>query len=229
MLFRSNPTLDASNGYIQKLSANSLRTYPRKLKVGITTITNTTTIGILTTGRKVSESSKTYNYGYIVGTGCSVYSVGITTGGTNYTTQSNVSTYPITGQGSGLTVNITPTSSSNKIFVMVNGIGGSVTYTHLVALRLVRNGTGICVGNATSGYYSSSVGGLRGSLDANSSWPFSISHLDSPATTSAVSYGLQGFIEINSGWCINRNGTDTGSAIYSYRGATTITAMEIVG
>jgi hypothetical protein len=112
-----NPTLDGSNGYVKKLQNNPLRTYPRKLKVGITTITNAVTIGILTTGRKVSESSKTYNYGYVVGTGCSAYSIGITTGGVNYTTQSNVSTYPITGQGSGLTVNITAS----------NGIINSVT------------------------------------------------------------------------------------------------------
>lgn len=111
-----NPTLDSSNGYVNSLQNNALRTYPRRLKVGITTITNTATIGILTTGRKVSESSKTYNYGYIVGTGCSVYSVGVTTGGVNYTTQSNVSTYAITGQGSGLTVNIT---ASNGI---INGV-----------------------------------------------------------------------------------------------------------
>jgi hypothetical protein len=111
-----NPSLNESNGYIQKLPANPLRSYPKKLKVGITTITNAPGIGILTTGRKVSESSKTYNYGYIVGTGCSVYSVGITTGGVGYGTQSNVSTYAITGQGSGLTVNI---AASNGI---INGV-----------------------------------------------------------------------------------------------------------
>ena len=134
-----NPTLDASNGFIQKLSSNPLRTYPRKLKVGITTITNTATIGILTTGRKVSESSKTYNYGYIVGTGCSVYSVGITTGGTNYTTQSNVSTYPITGQGSGLTVNIT---AINGIIYSVSPVIRGNGYTQGDVVGIVTSTSG---------------------------------------------------------------------------------------
>lgn len=115
--FFYNPSLDESNGFVEKLPANPMRSFPRRLKVGISTVTNTPVIGILTTGRKVSESVKTYNYGYIVGTGCSVSSVGITTGGSGYTTQSNVSTYPITGQGSGLTVNITAS----------NGIINSVT------------------------------------------------------------------------------------------------------
>lgn len=112
-----NPSLDESNGFVEKLPANPLRSFPRRLRVGISTVTNTPVIGILTTGRKVSDSTKTYNYGYIVGTGCSVSTVGITTGGTGYTTQSNVSTFPITGQGSGLTVNITAS----------NGIINSVT------------------------------------------------------------------------------------------------------
>jgi len=106
-----NPTLDQSNSYVTNLNNNPVTTFARNYTIGITTTTNTTTIGILTTGRKISESVKTYNYGYIVGTGSSVSSVGITTGGSGYTTQSNVSTYPITGNGSGLTVNITANAS----------------------------------------------------------------------------------------------------------------------
>jgi hypothetical protein len=102
-----NPTLHKSNGYVKKLNDNPVTTFAKNYTLGITTTTDTTTIGILTTGRKIGEGTKTYNYGYIVGTGSSVASVGITTGGSGYTTQSNVSTYAITGSGSGLTLNIT--------------------------------------------------------------------------------------------------------------------------
>jgi hypothetical protein len=102
-----NPTLDRSNGYVQNLDNNPITTFARNYTLGITTTTNSTLIGILTTGRKVGEGTKTYNYGYVVGTGSSVASVGITTSGSGYTTQSNVSTYAITGSGSGLTLNIT--------------------------------------------------------------------------------------------------------------------------
>jgi hypothetical protein len=108
-----NPTLDKSNGYVVNLNDNPVTTFARNYTLGITTTTNSSMIGILTTGRKISEGTKTYNYGYIVGTGSSVASVGITTGGAGYTVQSNVSTYAITGSGSGLTLNITGISSGS--------------------------------------------------------------------------------------------------------------------
>jgi hypothetical protein len=107
-----NPTLNESNGYVKNLQNNPITVIPRILNVGITTITDAPTVGILTTGRKVSESVKSYNYGYIVGTGCSASSVGITTGGSNYVADSNVSTYNISGRGSGLRLNIGTTNGS---------------------------------------------------------------------------------------------------------------------
>jgi hypothetical protein len=104
--FFYNPTLDESNGYVQKLNNNPLITLPKTATIGITT--STTLSNILTPGRKVGENSAfTYRYGTIVGTGSSVSSVGLTTGGKNYITDSNVGTFNITGKGSGLTLNIT--------------------------------------------------------------------------------------------------------------------------
>ncbi len=104
--FFQNPPLDESNNYVKKLSSNPLLTLPRQLNVGITTITNQTNIGILTTGRKVSDSLKPYVYGYVSKTGGPVSSVGITTGGTNYTTTNTVNTYTISGNGKNLVLNI---------------------------------------------------------------------------------------------------------------------------
>jgi hypothetical protein len=118
--FFYNPTLNQSNGYISNLQNNPLTVFPRKLKIGITTVTNTNMIGILTTGRKISESTKTYNYGYIVGTGCSVSSVGVTTSGSNYVSDSDVSTYNIIGNGSGLTLNISTLSGIITAASVVN-------------------------------------------------------------------------------------------------------------
>ena len=104
----SNPTLNQSNSYIPTLTSNPITILPRKYTLGITTIYDSSLIGILTTGRKVSSQSVSYSgsYGYIVGTGSSVSSVGITTGGSNYTT-GTVQTYNISGNGSGLRLNIT--------------------------------------------------------------------------------------------------------------------------
>jgi hypothetical protein len=104
--FFYNPSLDVSNGYIKRLEDNPLQTLPKKLIIGITTTTNPSVINNLTKGRKVVDGSKNYIYGYIVDTGSSVSDVGLTTGGGNYVTDSYVSTYNITGSGSGLVLNI---------------------------------------------------------------------------------------------------------------------------
>ena len=122
-----NSTLNESNGYVKNLQSSPLTAFPRRLSVGITTTTNANTIGILTTGRKVSESVKTYNYGYIVGTGCSVSSVGVTTSGSNYVTDTNVSTFNVIGNGSGLTLNITASAGRITNATVVNpGTGYAV-------------------------------------------------------------------------------------------------------
>jgi len=137
-VFFQNPDLGRGNNYIKRLFANPLTTYPRKLKVGITTTYNSNLISQLTTGRKVSENLKTYNYGYVVGTGSSVSSLSLTTGGKGYVTDTLVSTYNITGQGSGLTLNIsassgvitgTPTIVSSGNGYAVGDIVGILTST----------------------------------------------------------------------------------------------------
>ena len=110
--FFYNPTLDESNGYVQRLANNPLTTLPRTGSLGITTTTNASLIANLSKGRKIADITKNYVYGYIVGTGSSVATVGLTTGGSNYVTDSNVSTYNITGNGSGLVLNITATAGT---------------------------------------------------------------------------------------------------------------------
>ena len=110
--FFYNPTLDVSNGYVERLGNNPLTTLPRTGSLGITTTTNSSLISILSKGRKIADVTKNYVYGYIVGTGSSVATVGLTTGGSNYVTDSSVNTYNITGGGSGLILNITATNGT---------------------------------------------------------------------------------------------------------------------
>lgn len=122
-----NPTLNQSNGYIPTLKSNPITILPRQVKLKITPTTNSNVINDLAKGKKVSVQSATYNYGYIVGTGGSVFSAGVTTGGFNYTTTNNVGTYTITGNGSGLTLNITATSGSiTGVSVASKGSGYAV-------------------------------------------------------------------------------------------------------
>jgi hypothetical protein len=117
-----NPSLNESNGYVPTLTNNPVKVLPRKLIVGITTVTNSGLLGILTTGRKISGSgaADSYKYGYITGTGSSVSSISLTSGGSNYSNTSAVQTYSISGNGSGLTLNITATNGSVGVATVVN-------------------------------------------------------------------------------------------------------------
>jgi hypothetical protein len=141
--FFYNPTLDASNGYVQKLANNPLTTLPRTGSLGITTTTNSSLISILSKGRKIADVTKNYVYGYIVETGSSVATVGLTTGGSNYVTDSSVNTYNITGGGSGLVLNIT-------------AIGGAIT-----GITPVNSGNGYKEGDVV-GIVTSSVSSNTG-------------------------------------------------------------------
>ena len=108
--FFYNPTLNESNGYVGILGNNPITTLTRTATLGITTTINSTVISDLGKGRKIVDATKSYVYGTVIGSGSSVSSVGLTTGGSNYVTDSNVDTYNITGNGSGLILNITASS-----------------------------------------------------------------------------------------------------------------------
>ena len=143
--FFYNPTLDESNGYVQRLGNNPLTTLPKTLTVGITTTTSASLIADLSKGRKVVDGTKNNVYGYIVGTGSSVSSVGLTTGGSNYpNTATNVSTYNITGSGSGLVLNITATNG------IITGISS-----------IINRGNGYAIGDVV-GIVTSSVSSNTG-------------------------------------------------------------------
>jgi len=142
--FFYNPTLDQSNGYVQKLGNNPLITLPKTAILGINTITNSSLINTLGIGRKIVDGSKGYVYGYVTGTGSSVAAVELTTGGSNYVSDASVDTYNITGHGSGLVLNIT---ASN----------GTITGTPII----VNNGNGYVLGDVV-GIVTSSVSSNTG-------------------------------------------------------------------
>jgi hypothetical protein len=123
----------------------------------------------------------------------------------------------------GMTVNITPTNASNRVFVEVSMAGSSTQFASHI--RLVRNGTTICVGDANGSRERSSCAGLFG--DGSTIRQVSISFLDSPATTSAVTYKLQYFAGGSTAY-INRSVTWSDNNDFTTT-ASTITVMEISG
>mgnify|MGYP003125563346 CR=1 FL=1 len=103
----------------------------------------------------------------------------------------------------GHSVSITPTSSSSKVLLMVNGGGHYLTTAaQFAVVTIYRDSTNI--GHATHGLESS----YTTSGSAFSMNPHSISIVDSPSTTSAITY--QTYIKTASGTYQFHN-TDRGS------------------
>jgi hypothetical protein len=126
----------------------------------------------------------------------------------------------------GMSVTITPTSASNKIFVLANMQGSNAVQVDTAALQLVRNSTLIAQGDA-AGSRVVCTSSLNGGSDGNVMAANIVAYLDSPATTSATTYKLQGRSNQSANtFTVNRPYTDTNSAV-SDRTVSTITVFEV--
>jgi hypothetical protein len=131
----------------------------------------------------------------------------------------------------GLSASITPSSSSNKILVTITGFCGSSGSANGFAYGVVlRNSTQIGIGDARGSAQQCSVdlslGNLPNAAIQEFAKPFSITLLDSPATTSSTTYKLQvkatvASVGIGGSWStVDANRSNT---------PTIITLMEIKG
>ena len=128
----------------------------------------------------------------------------------------------------GLSVTITPSSTSSKILITCSINGQGKVSSGFCALKLVRGSTDIAIADAfSSAARATSSVGYTG--DAGGSLHSTINYLDSPATTSAITYKVQGS-SLHSGveFYINRTQEDNG-AYTRCRTVSTITAMEVAG
>ena len=126
----------------------------------------------------------------------------------------------------GLSVSITPTSASSKILVFVN-VNGSQQYgANRVALRLLRDSTTIDAGTAV-GSRQAAFGGFGTPDSTIPSATVSGNHLDSPATTSSITYKMQVACIAGGGTAyVNRTQAD-GDESGQIRMPSNITVMEI--
>ena len=130
-----------------------------------------------------------------------------------------------TGSGSVWEVNITPTSSSSKILVTWNlNVGpGSGHFT----MKLVRDSTDICIGDANGSWTRGSHHTYASSNDQYDIHNFAGQYLDSPNTTSATAYKLQ-MIQTSSGYTAYVNKVyNTNGASWNGVAASTITVQEV--
>ena len=123
----------------------------------------------------------------------------------------------------GLSVSITPTSATSKILVISNLNWGS-SANDINTTRLLRDSTVISAG-ATASNRSLGFAGMR-TASADNIETVSVTFLDSPATTSSVTYKIQ--VRIGSGDTIyvNRTATDTDVSAFP-RVVSSITVMEV--
>lgn len=130
---------------------------------------------------------------------------------------------------SGVSASITPSSASNKILVLCVTMYSATSGYNAVNFAIARNGTRTPVGDAAS----TRVSAFWGSDDvygagANADQAI-IMYVDSPSTTSSVTYQLQGNNARDSETIyINREASD-GDNVQTTRGVSTITLMEIAG
>jgi len=123
-----------------------------------------------------------------------------------YSTQTDIPSTSYTD--SGLSVSITPTSTSSKILVITN-VQAYVNGTGLIGLNVVRGSTQIVEASKALGFQDNSAGIVA------------LTKLDEPSTTSATTYKVQmKHTSLSGGSTARINQTDGGARI---------TLMEIAG
>ena len=126
-----------------------------------------------------------------------------------------------TGDVTGLSVSITPSSTSNKVLVFATvmhaGASGQETF-----LKIVRDSTDIYVGDAAGSRLRMSTSGRTGTAaqQAQAAMMF----LDSPSTTSSTTYKIQAGAEGTQTVYINRSENDGDNSTIA-RTASQITVM----
>ena len=126
----------------------------------------------------------------------------------------------------GASASITPSATSSKIFFQAMITTGAQTYAQYIKIQRggsdIAGALGAVTGSrkATTGY---SVGGTSDNAEMQSTY---ISYLDSPSSTSSLTYTLQGSGRHTGGWTVNYPYTDTDAA-YTGHSVSTITLMEV--
>jgi len=137
-------------------------------------------------------------------------------------------TTSVTLTNTAITANITPSSSSSKILVQASVTSSTdSSENNIPAFGLRRDTTDIGLSTTASGSRKNAMTGPGGEKD-NFLGNCSMTHLDSPSTTSQTSYYVT--FAARSGYTtqINQTGNDTNAA-YTWTGSSTITLMEIAG
>jgi hypothetical protein len=119
---------------------------------------------------------------------------------------------------SGMSVNITPTSATNKMFICYNINFGNDTSDRNALLRIVKDGSVITAGNGATGNGSAYFKINTTSFIINNS----NSYLDTAGGTSQITYKMQWSSEASGVRYMNRRGSGN-----QYGTISTFTVMEV--
>jgi hypothetical protein len=144
---------------------------------------------------------------------------------TSYST--NINAGYASYSSTGVSVSITPISTTSKILVLAN-LSVGVNSGSICVFALKRDSSFPALGNSASGYYQVTQTGRGVGGNIHGMHHSGIMYLDSPSTTSSVTYTVLGASEGAQIVYINGSGgQDLGSQSWSSRGTSTITVMEI--
>jgi len=128
---------------------------------------------------------------------------------------------------SGMSLSITPTSTSNKVLVLFRMSIGTDSGGEGI-IRLIRNSTAIGLADSASNRTLAFDGTGRNAV-VWSPLPVSGQHLDSPSSTSAVTYKFQWASPFATATMYLNRSFNDGDSADRYRTSSSITLMEVAG
>jgi len=211
-----NPPLNESNGYNQNLPINPISATPRSGWIGIQTISDEGTAGILTVGRRLAGYGDYGGSAIITGVGGTATGINTISGGENYI--SNITNFEITptnivGLGTGLVLQVSTSGVGTITNVSIAETspgfgyveGDVVTIVGTALTTTATPGTGKNAQISITGIGSANrlyISNVQGQF--NSSFPVgaAVSYYDTSTLDSIVSLGsteIVDFSELNTG------------------------------
>ena len=130
----------------------------------------------------------------------------------------------------GLSVSITPASTSNKVLVIARvNIGLDRTAPYLYPLFLYRDSTSLGAHDAASNRTRAHTGGQWGGGANDPTFDYVLEFLDSPNSTSSLTYKVAMFSESSGTAYVNRGKENDGDSAITGRFSSVITVQEVAG
>ena len=128
-----------------------------------------------------------------------------------------------------LSINITPTSNSNQILVLAHACAGEQSHLYGLWFRVMRDSTPLG-GAATGSRQSVSMGhGSNSTYTDDQMGSSSFSYMDEPASTSSLTYKVQGICRYSPhNWSYNKSYDDNTGGAFA-QGVSTLTLLEVIG